>query len=344
MIAPLVIRHPAMAFLLLLVACETARETPAGPSTSLFSLEVSAWSEPVNLGAPINSPVQDQNPTLSPSQLSLYFVSNRTDLEGEQGGNDIWVSQRACWSCPWGTPVNLGPTINTPSGDAGPNLSVDGFLLFFTSNRPDETGTTDNDIYVSRRTDPMDDFGWGPPVKLGPGVNSAFSEFGPQFLYTAEDGPINFYFQRSLAGGGSPTNDIFMAAVKRNGETRGDAVPVTELNDPTAADGSPSVRLGGREVFFNSTRVGGIGSIDIWVSTRPSVWHLWSTPQNVGAPVNIGGLPGIGSRDPDLSLDGRTLVFMSNRPGSTPNASGNPSDDIWMSRRTISVSRHAQDR
>jgi hypothetical protein len=327
---------------LLVVACETDSETPlTGPSAGVFSLEYSAWSEPVHLGPLVNSPVQEQNPALSWNQLSLYFVSNRTDLEGEQGGNDIWVSQRACHSCPWGTPVNLGPTINTPSGDAGPNLSADGFLLFFTSNRPDETGSTDNDIYVSRRSDPRDDFGWGPPMKLGPGVNSAFSEFAPQFLYTAEDGPINFYFQRSLAAGGHPSNDIFMAAVKRNGETLGDAVPVTELNDPSAADGGPSVRIGGREIFFNSVRAGTIGTIDVWVSTRPSVFHPWSTPQNVGTPVNIGGLAGIGTRDPDLSLDGRTLVYMSNRPGSIVNpATGRPSDDIYMSTRTLRGLRH----
>jgi hypothetical protein len=57
--------------------------------------------------------------------------------------------------------------------------------------------------------------------------------------------------------------------------------------------------------------------------------------------VNIGGLAGIGTRDPDLSLDGRTLVYMSNRPGSIVNpATGRPSDDIYMSTRTLRGLRH----
>lgn len=331
----------------LLVACGTeSGKLPSEPGPSITaqrsSTQWSEWSEPVNLGPPVNSPVVEQNPTLSPDELSLYFVSNRTDLPGAQGANDIWVSQRACLGCPWMTPVNLGPLVNSSSGDAGPNLSVDGHLLFFTSSRPDELGATDNDIYMSRRADPKDDFGWGPPVKLGPDVNSALAEFGPHFLASAEDGTANLYFQRGLAGG-HPTNDIYYAAVTADGETRGPAVTVAELNDPTVADGSPTVRKDGREILFNSTRSGRLGSIDIWVSTRRSVHHAWSPPENLGTPVNIGGLPGVGSRDPDLSFDGRTLVFMSNRPGSVPRTDGAPSEDIWMSTRARAGDSHDQD-
>jgi hypothetical protein len=328
----------SLAALALVAACGaepgTLPSEPA-PATHEFPLADAPWSEPVNPGPPVNSPVQEQNPTLSPDQLSLYFVSNRTDLPGAQGGNDIWVSRRACRECPWETPVNLGPAINTPSGDAGPNLSLDGKLLFFTSNRPDETGTTDNDLYLSRRADPWDDLGWGPPMKLGPDVNSTSSEFAPHFLPHVGHGVPNFYFQRGIGIGGSPTNDLFAASVTRTGVTHGPAVSVAELNDPTLADGGPSVRLDGREIFFNSTRAGRIGSIDIWVSTRLSVFHPWSTPVNAGVPLNAPTVPPltIGTRDPDLSFDARTMVFMSNREGSIPNASGRPSDDIWMATR-----------
>src|SRR5439155_25180393 len=85
---------------------------------------------------------------------------------------------------------------------------------------------------------------------------------------------------------------------------------------------------------FNSTRSGRLGSVDIWVSTRRNVHRAWSTPENLGPPVNISGLAGVGTRDPDLSFDGRTLLFMSNRPGSVLRLDGVPSDDIWMSTRT----------
>ena len=36
-----------------------------------------AWSEPVNLGPPINTEAFEGSATLSPNGLSLYFTSNR---------------------------------------------------------------------------------------------------------------------------------------------------------------------------------------------------------------------------------------------------------------------------
>ena len=52
-----------------------------------------AWSEPVNLGPPIDTEAFEGSATLSPNGLSLYFTSNRP---GGRGGNDLWVSQREC--------------------------------------------------------------------------------------------------------------------------------------------------------------------------------------------------------------------------------------------------------
>jgi len=52
----------------------------------------SEWSEPENLGSTINTTFNEQGPTLSNDELSLYFGSDRP---GGIGGFDIWVSQRA---------------------------------------------------------------------------------------------------------------------------------------------------------------------------------------------------------------------------------------------------------
>ena len=321
-------RPLSLATLVLLAACgQESNERVLGIQGRSF--KNSDWSDPVNLGAPVNSPFLEQNPTLSKNGLSLYFSSNRTDLPGAVGGTDLWVSQRDCTDCPWGTPLNLGSVVNSPLGDAGPALSIDGHLLFFTSGRVGGQGN--NDIYVSRRVDPKDDFGWGPPVNLGPDVNTPLFEAGPAYLQSAEDGAANLYFQRGLMGGGT-TNDIYYASVTRDGDTRGPAVPVGELNDPTASDGSPSPRVDGREILFNSSRAGRLGSIDIWVSTRRSVHDPWSPPENLGEPINVntGGVsPGPGTRDPDLSFDGRTLLLVSSRTGTLGG------EDIWMSTRTV---------
>src|SRR5256885_10383937 len=49
-----------------------------------------------------------------------------------------------------------------------------------------------------------------------------------------------------------------------------------------------------------SGRLGGVGSQDIWVSTRPTTSDLWSAPVNLGPTVNSTAFDGA----PALSFDG----------------------------------------
>jgi hypothetical protein len=75
---------------------------------------------------------------------------------------------------------------------------------------------------------------------------------------------------------------------------------------------------------MSSTRPGGVGVADIWVSTRESTADPWSTPVTVGMPVNY---PGSITGGPALSCDGTTLYFTSDRPG------GFGAFDVYVSRR-----------
>ncbi len=278
----------------------------------------SEWSAPENLGTTINTRFNEQGPTLSNDELSLYFGSDRP---GGIGGFDIWVLQRACKDCPWDAPLNLGLAVNTASDETGPGLSVDGHLLFFRSTRPGGQGL--GDVYLSKRADPKDDFGWGDPVALGPGVNTPAAEAGAEFLQSAEDGAANLYFNRAPAGG---TADLYYVAITRDGETLGPAVLLPELNDLVFTDQGPTLRSDGREILFFSTRPGGVGGADLWTSTRRSVHDPWSPPVNPGAPLNSTAA----EQQPSLSGGGRVLVFASGRSG------GFGGTDIWMSTRAPS--------
>ena len=276
----------------------------------------SEWSEPVNV-ATINSTFNEQAPSLSPDGLSLYFGSNRPRVGGSTD-TDLWVSHRSCGDCPWQTPVNLGPVVNSSVGDNGPSLSLDGHLLFFTSAR---TGVGLNDIYVSHRANPKEDFGWGPPMLLGPGVNTTAFEAGAEYVQSAEDGVANFYFNRGPSQG---AQDIYVASITQDGETRRPAVIVSELSDATANDAAASLRTDGREVVFGSTRLHGAGGLDIWFSTRRSVHDAWSPPEPLRS-LNSGA----NDQQPSLSSDGRTLLFASDRSG----GGSLGGTDIWMSTR-----------
>ncbi len=309
------------ACVLSLVAAGCERPGPVANDPSSLRLDITAgaeseWSEPVHLDAPINTPNADQSPALSPDGLSLYLASDRP---GTFGGVDLWVSRRASRNSDWGTPVNLGASINSSSLESGPNLSPDGHLLFFQSNRPGGQGS--NDIYVSRRPDTDDDFGWEPPVNLGPDVNTAAAEVAPWYQQRDADGPA-LYFDRG------PSNvfaDIYKAPMTRDGHARGPATLVAELSTPDFNDGRMTVRADGREIVFFSDRPGGLGGTDLWRSARRSVHDAWSPPVNLGAPLNTVDNELL----PFLSRDGRTLLFTSTRPGGLGNF------DIWMSTRTL---------
>jgi len=103
--------------------------------------EDAPWGEPVNLGSTVNSTRDDFMQCISSDGLMLFFSSDRV---GGSGGLDLYMARRATASDPWSTPVNLGPTINGPTGDADPEVFADGSVLYFNSRR---LGGGTSDIY-----------------------------------------------------------------------------------------------------------------------------------------------------------------------------------------------------
>jgi hypothetical protein len=98
------------------------------------------WSQPVNLGSNVNSDGWDSGPYLSHDGLLLLFESRRS---GGYGSWDFYLSQRASLSDPWEKAVNLGPIINSPEYEEGPQLSPDGSTLYWSSKRPGGYGNVD---------------------------------------------------------------------------------------------------------------------------------------------------------------------------------------------------------
>jgi WD40-like Beta Propeller Repeat len=114
------------------------------------------------------------------------------------------VSQRANLEADWGPPVNLDafnsvPVINrVKSNTAVPSFSADGHLLFFNSDRPGGFGGSD--LYVSRRTNKHDDFGWQEPVNLGV-INSPEDDTALTYFEDEETGIISGYVTTTRPGG-----------------------------------------------------------------------------------------------------------------------------------------------
>ncbi len=287
-----------------------------GADTPKFS----DWSTPENLGPIVNSAFLDQGPFISKDSLSLYFASTRP---GSYGDNDFWVSQRASVDAPWEPPQNLGAIINTTARESTPTLSLDGHFLYFASSRPGGFGGLD--LYVSRRHDKEDDFGWQTPVNLGSGVNSVAADLGPALFMDSETETLTLYFYSTRTRPGCPqgpgVRDIYSSTLDENGEFT-PAVLVPELST-CFEDEQPAIRRDGLELYFVSDRLGGFGAGDIWVSTRASTSDPWSPPLNLGPVINTAGVEG----RPALSFDGRSLYFFSDGRG------GSGGTDLFVSTR-----------
>jgi Tol biopolymer transport system component len=295
--------------------------------------EYSAWSAPVNLGKIVNSSDADAGAFISEDGLSLYFGSTRP---GGYGGFDIWVSQRASKDDPWGAPQNLGPTINTSDNEQTPALSLDGHWLYFASDK--SSGYGGLDLYVSRRPNKRDDFGWQALENLGSLVNTPATESGPALFEDSKSGATFLYFNSDQLVAGTehiyasvlqPDEVLTLPCMLRNPVscrpwvTWGAAAAVEELNSLNR-DVRPAIRKDGLEMFLDSDRPGAVGGQDIWVSTRASTSDPWPLPKNLGSTVNSKVL----EARPALSSDGTELYFHSNRPG------GSGANDLYRCTRT----------
>jgi hypothetical protein len=269
------------------------------------------WSSPVNLGPVVNSQYDDTHPAISKNGRSLYISSNRpggVNGANSTGFSEIWVSRRASLDAHWQAPENLGPVINIISSNTGaPNFSTDGHLMFFASDRPGGCGR--DDLWVARRENKRDDFGWQEPVNLGCIINSPDFDDGPTYFEDEETGIVTMYFNSTRPPGDLGHAHIYASILGDDGSF-GSAVLVSELSSPYN-EGRTAIRRDGLEMLLSSTRPGGLGGTDIWVSTRDTTSDPWSTPVNLGRPVNSEFADG----GTALSWDGTTMYMFSTRPG-----------------------------
>jgi hypothetical protein len=265
--------------------------------------QYSPWSPAVNLGPIVNSAANEGCPFIAKSDLTLYVVSTRLD---GFGGQDIYVSHRDSVYDAWGPLENLGPRINGEGNEMCPTVTLDGHRLFFVSDRPGGHGK--QDLYVSRRHNQRDDFGWQAPANLGASVNSAENDYTPTLFEDNATGQVQLYFSSDRPGGMGGA-DIYTSRAGPDGAFEW-AVLVPEINTPFI-DERPNIRKDGLEMFFDSNRPGSLGATDLWASTRATTEDPWSPPVNLGSIVNTSS----GEFRPSLSFDGTALYFHSNRPG-----------------------------
>ena len=215
----------------------------------------------------------------------------------------------------WGPAVlvNGGGLLNTSALEGCPSESPDGRSLYFASNRGG-----DIDIYVSHR---QPDGVWGDPELLPKGTNSVNSSANDYCPTALPGGRLMFVSERNDGlNCGTGTADIYETNYQ---PSEGWAAPEhlgCVVNSASNEFAPSHVAAGGGMLFFSSNR-GTDSKHAVYVSVRGSDGE-WQAPTAV-AELNA---PGYNTFRPNVSVDGREVVFDSDRPTST-------GPDIWYAYR-----------
>ena len=142
------------------------------------------WSEPKNLGAPVNSAGSEWYPTIA-ANGTIYFGSDR---EGGKGRNDIYRCRLVDGK--YAAAENLGELINSQFNEFEPLIAPDeSYLIFMAGGRADARGGFDLYLSYNRNGE------WTKPVNLGDKINSSGNEYSPTI---SPDG--KYFFWASTRG------------------------------------------------------------------------------------------------------------------------------------------------
>lgn len=211
-------------------------------------------------------------------------------------------------------PKNMGPNINTSFNEYFPGITADDQYFIFT--RRLESSYPHEDFFLCQR---LPDGTWGPAYNLGPPVNTNNNE-GSVSIST--DGQFIFFAacdrqkRHTLQGRerNAPPEEIYQGCDLYYTKLDGDkwAIP-RHLGDVVNSNGwesTPSLSFDGLSLYFASTRPGGFGGSDIWMSRFEEGKFL--EPVNLGPDINTPG----NEQTPFIHPDDQTLYFASNHwPG-----------------------------
>ncbi len=157
-------------------------------------LSGSEWGKP-ELIKGINSKAWEGSVCLSPDESIIYFASERP---GGLGGKDIWFAMKQADGS-WGTPKNLGSSVNTKFDEDSPFIHQNGKTMFFSSTGHNSVGGYD--IF---RSD-LKDGKWSAPFNLGKPINTTQDD---KFYVVSPDGKRGYYSSEKSSGIGG--HDIYV--------------------------------------------------------------------------------------------------------------------------------------
>ena len=261
----------------------------------------------VNLGDNINSEDDEYWPSITVDGKTIIFTrlvgsKSSSTLNSSLAQEDFYTSNLVdnVWQ-----PSEPLTSINTAYNEGAQTISTDGKLLFFTAcTRNDGIGSCD--IYFSRNKGGN----WSVPQNAGEPVNSPSWESQPSISANGE----SLYFVSNRSGGKGGM-DIWKCNLKGFSSYGtpiwGNPVNLGDSINTPGNEMSPFIHSDGKTLYFASDYWPGMGGYDIFYSRQKNDLS-WSTPQNIGYPINSF------KDEQGLVVDaaGKNAYYSSDRPGS----------------------------
>ncbi len=239
------------------------------------------YGDPEKLSAKLNTKYHDAVIAVDKEDNKVYFTRNNL-VDGRARKDDEGVIRLKILSADVkGSGENASfsnieslPFNSDEYSVAHPALTPDGKFLYFASDMPGGFGGMD--LYVSESEDGR----WGPPINLGPKLNTEGHEVFPFF---AHDGNLYYASDGHVGLGGL---DIYHVKKKEGFNEWGDIInigaPINSVDDDFSYIINEDKTCG----YFTSDREGGFGDDDIYSFRRDAATlELFVYDEKTGEPI-----------------------------------------------------------
>lgn len=229
-----------------------------------------------NVGPEVNTSFPEYGPIISADESVLMFTSRRTGTTG--GGmdeflnepfEDIYVSFKK--NGKWTPAQNAGKPINTEGHDATMGLAPDGQKLLIYIDEKGNGNIFECDLKGET---------WSKPERMNKNVNTDYHESSASL---ASDGKRMFFVSNRPDGMGD--RDIYMSTLDEKGRW-GKAVNLGPAINTKYGEEGVYIHPDGKTMYFSSQAHKTMGGYDIFKSVYDETTKVWSTPENLGYPVN----------------------------------------------------------
>jgi outer membrane protein OmpA-like peptidoglycan-associated protein len=229
----------------------------------------------------VNSTYDEQNPVVSPDGKTLYVTLSHhpQNVGGQRDPGDIWVSQ---WlGNGWSAPVHAGPALNHRGYNGVAGFSADGTQLFLLSHYDPSGEARTQGISISRKSGA----GWSTPENIY--IPYFQNKSSIQSGQITPDGRVFVYSAETYGTRG--VEDIYVS-IKGNDGKWSEPKNLGSTINTQFQELCPSLSADGSTLYFSSNGRRGVGSFDIYSSTRlDDSFQNWSEPVNLGTSFNSSG-------------------------------------------------------